>query len=99
CTVAAMRALGIKIEMPEPDTVIVYGNKRSFQASERDIYCGNSGTTMRLLTGILAGQPFRSRLAGDPSLSKRPMRRGIGPLTQKGASVCVGGSGDRPPLV
>jgi 3-phosphoshikimate 1-carboxyvinyltransferase len=99
CTVAAMRALGIKIEMPEPDTVIVYGNKRSFQASERDIYCGNSGTTMRLLTGILAGQPFRSRLSGDPSLSKRPMRRVIDPLTQMGASIRAEGSGDRPPLV
>jgi 3-phosphoshikimate 1-carboxyvinyltransferase len=99
CTVAAMRALGIKIEMPEPDTVIVNGNKRVFQAPERDIFCGNSGTTMRLLAGILAGQPFRSRLTGDPSLSKRPMRRIIDPLTQMGASIRAEGSGDRPPLV
>ncbi len=66
CTVAAMRALGIQIETPEPNTLIVHGSKRTFQAPERDIYCGNSGTTMRLLTGILAGQPFRSRLTGDP---------------------------------
>jgi 3-phosphoshikimate 1-carboxyvinyltransferase len=99
CTVAAMRALGIQIETPEPDTLIVHGNKRVFQAPERDIYCGNSGTTMRLLTGILAGQPFRSRLTGDPSLSKRPMRRVIDPLTQMGASIRAEGTGDRPPLV
>jgi 3-phosphoshikimate 1-carboxyvinyltransferase len=99
CTVAAMRALGIKIEMPEPDTVVVYGNKRTFNPPERDIYCGNSGTTMRLLAGILAGQPFRSRLTGDPSLSKRPMRRVIDPLTQMGASIRAEGSGERPPLV
>jgi 3-phosphoshikimate 1-carboxyvinyltransferase len=99
CTVAAMRALGIQIETPEPDTLIVHGNKRVFQAPERDIYCGNSGTTMRLLTGILAGQPFRSRLTGDPSLSKRPMRRVIDPLTQMGASIRAEGAGDRPPLV
>jgi 3-phosphoshikimate 1-carboxyvinyltransferase len=94
-----MRALGIKIEQPEPDTLVVYGNKRSFQAPERDIYCGNSGTTMRLLAGILAGQPFRSKLTGDPSLNKRPMRRVIDPLTQMGASIRAEGSGDRPPLV
>lgn len=99
CTIAAMRGLGIKVENPEPDTVIVYGNKRTFQAPERDIYCGNSGTTMRLLAGILAGQPFRSRLTGDPSLSKRPMRRVIDPLTQMGASIRGETAGDRPPLV
>lgn len=99
CTIAAMRGLGIKIETPEPETVIVYGNKRTFQAPERDIYCGNSGTTMRLLAGILAGQPFRSRLTGDPSLSKRPMRRVMDPLTQMGASIRAEGSGERPPLV
>lgn len=99
CTVSAMRSLGIKIEAPEPDTLIVHGNKRQFTLPDRDIYCGNSGTTMRLLAGILAGQPFRSRLTGDPSLTKRPMRRVIDPLAQMGASIRSEGPSDRPPLV
>ena len=99
CTVAAMRALGIKIEHPEETTLIVYGNKRSFNPPLKEIQCGNSGTTMRLLAGLLAGQPFRSRLIGDPSLSKRPMKRIIEPLTQMGATVRAEGANDRPPLV
>src|SRR6266851_3006383 len=73
CTVAAMRALGIEIEHPEPSTLIVHGRKRVFTPPKHDIDCGNSGTTMRLLAGLLAGQPFRSRLVGDASLSRRPM--------------------------
>ena len=99
CTVAAIRALGIKIEMADETTLIVHGNKRVFQKPEHDIDCGNSGTTMRLLAGILAGQPFRSRLIGDASLSKRPMKRVIEPLAQMGAAIRAEGAGDRPPLV
>lgn len=99
CSAAAMRALGVKIETPEPDTLIVHGTKRKFTAPTAHIDCGNSGTTMRLLAGILAGQPFRSRLTGDPSLSKRPMKRVIEPLTQMGASIRAEGANERPPLV
>ena len=66
---------------------------------EREIDCGNSGTTMRLLSGILAAQPFTSRLVGDASLSKRPMRRIIEPLTQMGAKITALGANDAPPLV
>ena len=98
-TAAAFRQLGVKIENPEPDTLIVHGTKRKFTAPESDIDCGNSGTTMRLLAGVLAGQPFRSRLVGDPSLSKRPMKRVIEPLTQMGASIRAEGPNERPPLV
>lgn len=58
--------------------------------------CGNSGTTMRLLAGILAGQPFTSRLAGDASLSRRPMDRVLDPLAAMGATVRA--EGGRPPL-
>ena len=86
-TVNAMRALGIEIEQPEPTTLIVHGKKKKLTAPLGDIDCGNSGTTMRLLAGILATQPFRSRLIGDASLSRRPMGRIIEPLTQMGASI------------
>lgn len=99
CTVAAIRALGIQIETPEPSTLIVHGQKRAFTAPTRDIDCGNSGTTMRLLAGLLAGQPFRSRLTGDASLSKRPMKRVIEPLVQMGATIRAEGPNERPPLV
>lgn len=99
CTVSAMRALGVEIETPEPTTLVVHGVKRAFTAPTADIDCGNSGTTMRLMAGLLAGQPFRSRLIGDASLSKRPMKRVIEPLTQMGANVRAEGENGRPPLV
>jgi 3-phosphoshikimate 1-carboxyvinyltransferase len=99
CTVGAMRSLGVEIETPEPATLVVHGRKRVFDPPKGDIDCGNSGTTMRLLAGILAGQPFRSRLIGDASLSNRPMKRVIEPLTQMGAKVVAEGVDGRPPLV
>src|SRR5919202_3603020 len=79
-TVQALRALGIRIEQPEPEMLIVHGKKRLLTASQGDIDCGNSGTTMRLLCGLLAGQPFDSRLVGSSALSRRPMDRVIAPL-------------------
>lgn len=99
CSVGAMRALGVEIENPEPTTLIVHGRRGQFEAPRADIDCGNSGTTMRLVAGILAGQPFRSRLIGDASLSKRPMRRIVEPLTQMGARLTTEGSEGRPPLL
>ena len=98
-TANAMRALGIKIESPEPTTLIIHGRKKTFTAPTTDIDCGNSGTTMRLMAGILSTQPFRSRLTGDPSLSKRPMKRIIEPLTQMGATITAEGEKNSPPLV
>lgn len=99
CTVSAMRALGVEIEVPDDTTLIVHGKKREFTAPKGDIDCGNSGTTMRLLAGLLAGQPFRSRLVGDASLSKRPMKRILEPLQQMGANIVAEGENNRPPLV
>ena len=99
CTVAAVRALGISIESADETTLIIHGKRRVFTAPKSDIDCGNSGTTMRLMAGILAGQPFRSRLVGDGSLSKRPMRRVIEPLTRMGAAITAEGKDGRPPLV
>ncbi|MEO7934321.1 MAG: 3-phosphoshikimate 1-carboxyvinyltransferase [Chthoniobacterales bacterium] len=98
CTVNAMRALGVKIEQPEPTTLIVEGSNGNLQPPTRDIDCGNSGTLMRLLTGFLAGQPFASRLTGDASLSGRPMNRVIGPLSQMGARITGQGEKGTAPL-
>ena len=86
-TVNAMRALGIKIEQPESDMLIVHGKKRVLTPPNKDIDCGNSGTTMRLLAGLLAGQTFESRLVGDSGISKRPMDRVIAPLREMGANI------------
>jgi 3-phosphoshikimate 1-carboxyvinyltransferase len=97
-TVNVMRALGIKIEQPEATKLIIYGKKRVLTAPTADINCGNSGTTMRLVAGLLAGQKFESRLVGDPALSKRPMDRVIAPLCEMGASVVAEGPDGTPPL-
>ena len=97
-TVNAMRALGIKIEQPEPTTLLIHGKKRVLTAPDKEINCGNSGTTMRLLAGLLAGQKFESRLVSDSALSKRPMDRVIAPLSEMGASVVAEGPERTPPL-
>ncbi|MBV9488581.1 MAG: 3-phosphoshikimate 1-carboxyvinyltransferase, partial [Verrucomicrobia bacterium] len=87
CTVEAMRSLGITVEHPEETTLVVYGQKGRFRPPIHPIDCGNSGTLMRLLCGLLAPQPFESILTGDASLSSRPMRRVIEPLAQMGAGI------------
>jgi 3-phosphoshikimate 1-carboxyvinyltransferase len=98
-TTRAFQQLGVTIERAEPGFVVVHGSHGKLTAPEQEIDCGNSGTTMRLLAGILAAQPFTSRLVGDASLSKRPMRRIIEPLTQMGANISALGANDSPPLV
>ncbi len=97
-TVNAMRALGIEIEQPEPNELIVHGKKRVLTAPSAEIDCGNSGTAMRLLAGLLAGQNFESRLVGDASLSRRPMGRIIAPLRKMGANIVAEGPEHTPPL-
>lgn len=97
-TVDALRALGIRIDEPEPNTIIVHGKKRVLTPPADEIDCGNSATTMRLMAGLLAGQTFESRLVGDASLSKRPMERVITPLRQMGANIVAEGAEDTPPL-
>jgi len=98
-TIKAFQQLGIEIKRPDDTTVIVEGRRGHFTPPAGDIDCGNSGTTMRLLCGILAAQPFRCRLVGDTSLSKRPMKRVIDPLTQMGAKITAQGEGGCAPLV
>ncbi len=97
-TVNALRALGIQIDQPEPDVLVVHGKKRLLTPPKEEIDCGNSGTTMRLLAGLLAGQTFESRLVGDASLSRRPMDRVITPLRQMGADIVAEGPEHTPPL-
>jgi 3-phosphoshikimate 1-carboxyvinyltransferase len=97
-TVNAMRALGVKIEQPEPTTLVVHGKKRVLTAPKQEINCGNSGTTMRLLAGLLAGQNFESRLVADAGLAERPMDRVIAPLSEMGASIVAEGPDQTAPL-
>jgi len=97
-TVNALRALGVRIEQPEPDTLIVHGKRRVLTPPKEEIDCGNSATTMRLLAGLLAGQTFESRLVGDASLSRRPMGRVIEPLRKMGANIADEGPEQTPPL-
>ncbi len=97
-TVNALRALGIRIEQPESDLLIVHGKKRVITPPAEEIDCGNSATTMRLLAGLLAGQTFESRLVGDASLSRRPMARVIEPLRKMGADIVAEGPEQTPPL-
>lgn len=94
-TRTALEAMGVDIEvLGENGTHIrVHGCCGEFQAPERALYCGNSGTTMRLLSGLLAGCPFETKLTGDESLTKRPMNRVALPLEKMGARVK--GQGDR----
>ncbi len=98
-TVNAMRALGVEIEQPEPTTLIIHGTHRKLTEPADVIDCGNSGTTMRLLAGVLAGQKFRSVLTGDDSLARRPMARVIKPLAKMGAKITAQGNKDGAPLV
>src|SRR3954453_4834726 len=97
-TVQAMRALGIKIEHPEPDMLVVHGKKRLLTAPAGEIDCGNSATTMRLLAGLLAGQSFDSVLVGGATLSARPMDRVIVPLRKMGANILAQGPNETAPV-
>ena len=90
--------MGVRIEAPSPGERVVRGTGlHGLRAPEGVLDCGNSGTAMRLLCGVLAGQRFDSNLAGDTSLSKRPMRRVTEPLSRMGAVIEAAESGV-PPL-
>ncbi len=97
-TRSALRALGIPVE-GEWATVRVEGQGlHGLQPPASSLNMGNSGTTTRLLLGLLAGQPFSTALTGDPSLSQRPMRRVTEPLMKMGAVIQGADGGDRLPL-
>src|SRR5580658_9443295 len=96
-TLGCVRALGCKVERDEKGGVVIDGLGAQLYAPAAPLDCGNSGSTMRMLSGILAAQPFPSELIGDESLSRRPMRRIIEPLTRMGAEIHAA-DGDRAPL-
>ncbi len=86
-TISCFRKLGIDIENDEK-RILIHGKGLHGLTAPREILdCGNSGTTTRLLSGILSGQSFSSTLTGDASIQKRPMKRIIDPLSQMGASI------------
>lgn len=97
-TAAILTRLGVRIEIPSFSQRIVHGvGVDGLKAPYSPLDCGNAGTGMRLLAGLLAAQPFNSVLIGDASLSKRPMRRVTDPLSQMGARIDTSDDGT-PPL-
>jgi 3-phosphoshikimate 1-carboxyvinyltransferase len=97
-TLGCLRSLGVKWERkPGSDSVIeVQGSGLTLTAPSAPLDCGNSGSTIRMLSGIVAAQKFSSEMAGDESLSRRPMERMIAPLTAMGAHIAS--QNGRPPL-
>lgn len=98
CSLRAMQALGAQVERLDETTLEITGCNGTFLPPRESIDCGNSGTSIRLLAGLVAGQPFRTHFHGDASLSSRPMKRIVEPLTQMGARVECEGPNFRPPL-
>src|SRR5690242_21053725 len=96
-TLGCMRALGVEIEGGGTEFTIHGRGLDGLRAPSGDLDAGNSGSTIRMLSGILAAQPFRTRLFGDASLSRRPMQRIMQPLGQMGAKITAR-DGKFPPL-
>ena len=96
-TLQAFRDMGVEIEGPVDGCLTIHGvGKHGLKAPKNDLYLGTSGTSMRLLSGLLAGQPFNSVLTGDKSLSGRPMRRVTEPLALMGADIKATEKGTAP---
>jgi 3-phosphoshikimate 1-carboxyvinyltransferase len=97
-TAGVLRALGARIPALGDEMVIEGGGLRGLRAPTVDLDCGNSGTTTRLMAGILAGSPLSARLVGDDSLSRRPMGRVARPLSAMGARFEFAGAGEGLPM-
>ncbi|MCF6249864.1 MAG: bifunctional prephenate dehydrogenase/3-phosphoshikimate 1-carboxyvinyltransferase [Methylococcaceae bacterium] len=96
-TLQAFRAMGVEIEGPVNGEVTIHGvGKHGLKEPKEPLYLGNSGTSMRLLSGLLAGQTFNSVLTGDESLSSRPMKRVTNPLATMGAKIKTQEGGTAP---
>ncbi|MBE0572253.1 MAG: 3-phosphoshikimate 1-carboxyvinyltransferase [Ignavibacteriaceae bacterium] len=86
-TINCLRELGIRIEVDNNETIVFGSGFKGYQKPFKPLNAGNSGTTARLLAGILAAQNFESTIIGDESLSSRPMKRVIEPITQMGSRI------------
>ena len=95
-TLSCMRSLGVAWERKADNVIEVQGRGLSLTAPPNALDCGNSGSTMRMLSGIVAGQKFTSEMMGDESLSRRPMARVITPLSAMGAQIAS--QDGKPPL-
>ena len=96
-TLQAFRDMGVEIEGPVDGCLTIHGvGKHGLKAPKNELYLGNSGTSMRLLSGLLAGQSFNSVLTGDKSLSGRPMKRVTEPLAAMGADIKASEKGTAP---
>ncbi|WP_341325560.1 3-phosphoshikimate 1-carboxyvinyltransferase [Methylotuvimicrobium sp. KM2] len=96
-TLQAFKDMGVVIEGPKNGELTIHGvGKHGLKAPQKPLYLGNSGTSMRLLSGLLAGQAFDSVLTGDKSLSGRPMKRVTDPLAQMGAVIETTDKGTAP---
>ncbi len=96
-TLEAFRAMGVQIEGPVNGEVTIHGvGKHGLKQPEKPLYLGNSGTSMRLLSGLLSAQPFDTVLTGDKSLESRPMRRVTEPLALMGARIETQPNGTAP---
>lgn len=98
-TLQAFRDMGVVIEGPHRGRVSIHGvGLHGLQAPPGDLYLGNSGTSIRLLSGLMAGQAFDVKMTGDESLSSRPMNRVANPLREMGAEIETAAEG-RPPML
>ncbi|MDM8569956.1 3-phosphoshikimate 1-carboxyvinyltransferase, partial [Thiotrichales bacterium HSG1] len=98
-TMSAFKAMGVSIEKNAQDQIVIQGvGLNGLKAPNEPLYIGNSGTTMRLLAGLMTGQQFSTEITGDKSLLRRPMNRVTIPLTMMGAKVLTSETGT-PPLV
>lgn len=95
-TIGCFRQMGVSIEVSGPDVTIHGVGRTGLEAPRRPLDAGNAGTCMRLVSGVLAGQPFESTFVGDESLSRRPMRRIIDPLQRMGAKIEATPAGTAP---
>ena len=100
CTMKAFQAMGVRIEQLGPTHLRVHGvGLHGLKAPAKPLDLGNSGTSMRLMSGLMAAQRFETTLIGDSSLSKRPMRRIVDPLRSMGAAIVTTDKGTSPLVI